>query len=146
MTHTTLMKNLLAGAALFALGAVTMWLARPASVEAQSPRVYELRTYHCMPGRLEALKTRFRQHTMKLFVKHGMKNIGYWIPAEAPASQDTLIYIVAHESRDAAKKSWTDFGNDPEWKAVRDASEKDGKIVEKVDSVYMTPTDFSALK
>jgi hypothetical protein len=142
----TLMKNLLAGAALFALGAVTIWLARPAVVEAQSPRVYELRTYHCMPGRLEALKTRFRDHTTKIFAKHGMKNIGYWIPADAPASQDTLIYILAHESREAAKKSWTDFGNDPEWKAVRDASEKDGKIVEKVDSVYMTPTDFSALK
>jgi hypothetical protein len=142
----TLMKNLLAGAALFALGAVTIWLARPAVVEAQSPRVYELRTYHCMPGRLEALKTRFREHTTKIFAKHGMKNIGYWIPADAPASQDTLIYILAHESREAAKKSWTDFGNDSEWKAVRDASEKDGKIVEKVDSVYMTPTDFSALK
>jgi hypothetical protein len=75
-----------------------------------------------------------------------MTTIGYWIPAEAPASQDTLIYIVSHESREAAKKSWTDFGSDPEWKTVRDASEKDGKIVEKVDSVYMTPTDFSALK
>lgn len=146
MTHTTPMKNLLAGAALFALGAVTMWLARPAVVEAQSPRVYELRTYHCMPGRLEALKARFRDHTTKLFAKHGMKNVGYWIPADAPASQDTLIYIVSHESREAAKKSWTDFGSDPEWKTVRDASEKDGKIVEKVDSVYMTPTDFSALK
>lgn len=146
MAQTTLMKNLLAGAALFALGAVTVWLARPPVVEAQSPRVYELRTYHCMPGRLEALKTRFREHTTKLFAKHGMKNIGYWIPADAPDSQNTLIYILAHESRDAAKKSWTDFQNDPEWKAVRDASEKDGKIVEKVDSVYMTPTDFSALK
>ena len=146
MPHTTLMKNLLAGAALFALGAVTVWLARPAVVEAQSERVYELRTYHCMPGRLEALKTRFREHTTKLFAKHGMKNIGYWIPADAPDSQNTLIYILAHESRDAAKKSCTDFGNDPEWKRVLDASEKDGKIVEKVDSVYMTPTDFSALK
>jgi hypothetical protein len=146
MSQSTMIKNLLAGAALFALGAVTVWLARPAAVEAQSPRVYELRTYHCMPGRLEALKTRFRQHTTKLFAKHGMKNIGYWIPADAPDSQNTLIYIVAHNSRDAAKKSWTDFNNDPEWKAVRDASEKDGKIVEKVDSTYMTPTDFSALK
>ena len=146
MPSTTLLKNLLAGAALFALGAVTVWLARPAVVEAQSARVYELRTYHCLPGRLEALKTRFRDHTTKLFAKHGMKNIGYWTPADAPDSQNTLIYILAHDSREAAKKSWTDFGSDPEWKAVRDASEKDGKIVEKVDSVYMTPTDFSALK
>lgn len=140
------MKNLLAGAALFALGAVTMWLARPASVEAQTPRVYELRQYHCMPGRLEALKARFRDHTTKLFAKHGMTNIGYWVPADAPDSQDTLIYILAHDSREAAKKSWTEFGNDPDWKTVRDASEKDGKIVEKVISTYMTPTEFSALK
>jgi hypothetical protein len=146
MSQTTILKNLLAGVALFALGAAAMWLARPAIVEAQSPRVYELRTYHCMPGRLEALKTRFREHTTKLFAKHGMKNIGYWIPADAPDSQNTLIYVLAHDSREAAKKSWTEFGSDPEWKKVRDASEKDGKIVEKVDSVYMTPTDFSALK
>jgi hypothetical protein len=146
MSQSTLMKNLLAGVALFALGALTVWLARPASVEAQSPRVYELRTYHCLPGRLEALKTRFRDHTTKLFAKHGMKNIGYWIPADAPDSQNTLIYILAHDSRDAAKKSWTEFQSDPAWTAVRDASEKDGKIVEKVESVYMTPTDFSALK
>ena len=146
MSQTTLLKNLLAGAALFALGALTVWLARPAIVEAQSPRVYELRTYHCMPGRLEALKSRFRDHTVKLFAKHGMKNIGYWVPADAPDSQNTLIYIIAHESRAAAEKSWTEFREDLEWKTVRDASEKDGKIVEKVDSVYMTPTDFSAIK
>ncbi len=146
MSTTTPMKNLLAGAALVALGAMTMWLARPSAVEAQSPRVYELRTYHCMPGKLEALKTRFRDHTTKLFAKHGMKNVGYWIPADAPASQDTLIYILSYDSREAAKKSWADFQNDPEWKKVRDASEKDGKIVEKVDSVYMSPADFSPLK
>ena len=114
--------------------------------QAQSARVYELRTYHCAPGRLEALKTRFRDHTTKLFAKHGMKNIGYWTPADAPDSQNTLIYIVAHESRAASEKSWAEFNDDPDWKAVRDASQKDGKIVEKVDSVYMTPTDFSALK
>lgn len=140
------MKNLLAGAALFALGAVTVWLARPAIAEAQSSRVYELRTYHCMPGRLEALKTRFRDHTTKLFAKHGMKNIGYWTPADSPDSQNTLIYIIAHESRAAAEKSWTEFNDDLEWKSVRDASQKDGKIVDKVESVFMTPTDFSALK
>ena len=89
MSNTTLMKNLLAGAALFVLGALTVWLARPTAVEAQSPRVYELRTYRCLPGRLEALKTRFRDHTLKLFAKHGMKNIGYWVPADAPDSQNT---------------------------------------------------------
>ncbi len=140
------MKNLLAGAALFVLGALTVWLARPTAVEAQSPRVYELRTYRCLPGRLEALKTRFRDHTLKLFAKHGMKNIGYWVPADAPDSQNTLIYIIAHDSRAAAEKSWSEFRDDTEWKTVRDASEKDGKIVEKVESVYMTAADFSPLK
>ena len=67
-----------------------------APVAAQSGKVYELRTYHCAPGRLEALKARFRDHTVKLFERHGMKNVGYWTSADAPASADTLIYILAH--------------------------------------------------
>jgi hypothetical protein len=146
MSTMTPRFQLLAGAALFVLGAAAMWLARPVTVEAQGPRVYELRTYHCLPGRLEALKTRFRDHTTKLFARHGMQNIGYWTPADEPASQNTLIYVLAHNSRAAAEKSWSEFRNDAEWVKVREASEKDGKIVEKVDSVFMTPTDFSALK
>jgi hypothetical protein len=133
-------RTALSIAAAFAVGALISHL------PAQDRHVYELRTYHTLPGRLDALIARFRDHTSKLFEKHGMRDIGYWVPADAPASQNTLIYILEHNSREAAKKSWDDFQNDPEWKKVRDASEADGKIVEKIDSVYMTPTDFSKLK
>ena len=108
-----------------------------------APRVYELRTYTALEGRLPALHERFKNHTMKLFEKHGMRNEMYWIPAEGDRKNDTLIYIVSHESMDAAKKSWDAFRNDPEWHKVRDASEKDGKIVAKVDAVYMNLTDYS---
>lgn len=106
-------------------------------------RIYELRTYTTFPGRLDALHKRFREHTMKLFEKHGMKNEMYWVPTDPKLKDNTLIYIVSHESEEAAKKSWDAFRNDPEWIEARDASEKDGKIVEKVTSVFMTPTDYS---
>jgi hypothetical protein len=133
-------RTVLSIAAAFAVGALISHL------PAQDRHVYELRTYHTLPGRLDALIARFRDHTTTLFEKHGMRNVGYWVPADTPASQNTLIYILEHDSREAAKKSWDDFQNDPEWKKVRDASEADGKIVEKIDSVYMTSTDFSKLK
>jgi len=109
-------------------------------------RVYELRTYTTFDGKLDALKARFRDHTIAIFNRHGMTSIGYWVPAEPPKSQNTLIYIIAHPSMEEAKKHWDDFRNDPEWKKVSADSEKDGKIVSHVDSVYMTPADFSMLK
>jgi hypothetical protein len=108
--------------------------------------VYELRTYTAADGRLKDVVARFRNHTTKLFAKHGMKNIGYWVPQDAPRSQNTLIYIVAHKDRDAAKKSWDAFRKDPDWIKARTASEANGKIVLKTESVFMDPTDFSALK
>jgi hypothetical protein len=108
-------------------------------------RVFELRTYHCFPGKLETLKTRFRDHTIRIFKKHGMESIGYWVP-QNEGHDNTLIYIIAHASRDQAKKNWDDFRNDPEWKKVAADSEANGKIVEKVDSVYMDPADFSHIK
>lgn len=117
------------------------------TVEAQSnERVFEMRTYTTLDGRLDALKARFRDHTIKLFEKHGMTNIGYWVPQDEPRSKNTLIYILAHKNRDAAKKSWDAFRTDPEWVKVRDASEASGKIVDKIDSVFMSPTDFSKIK
>jgi hypothetical protein len=133
-------------AAGFAGGIFVSKVALPGRVAAASTRVYELRTYTTLPGRLEALKARFRDHTTKLFERHGMKNVGYWVPADAPKSENTLIYVLSFESRDAAKKAWDDFRNDPEWKTVQAESEKDGKIVEKVESTFMTPVDFSALQ
>ena len=130
----------------FAAGSLLTVQLMKNDVHAQGKRVFELRTYHALPGRLPALQARFRDYTLKLFVKHGMTNIGYWTPADAPASENTLVYVLAHENREAAKKSWDAFRNDPEWQAVAKASEADGKIVEKVDSTFMDPTDFSKLK
>ncbi len=109
-------------------------------------RVYELRTYTCHPGKLEALKSRFRDHTIAIFNRHQMESIGYWVPAGGEKSQNTLIYILAHPSREAAEKNWAAFRADPEWVKVRTESEAAGPIVQKVDSVYMNPTDFSKLK
>ena len=108
-----------------------------------SQRVYELRTYTTHPGRLPALNKRFADHTMKLFEKHGMKNEMYWTPTDEKLKDNTLIYIVSHDSLEAAEKSWKAFQADPEWQKAREASEVDGKIVAKVERVFMTRTPYS---
>lgn len=115
------------------------------SLQAEN-RIFELRTYVSKEGKLENVLARFREHTTKLFEKHGMENIGYWVAADAPASQNTLIYVVAHKSREAAKASWDAFRLDPEWVKAKNASEANGAIVDNVKSVFMNPTDFSKLK
>ncbi len=108
-------------------------------------RLYELRTYHVIAGRMPAMLKRFREHTIQLFEKHGMENIGYWTPV-GKEGETRLVYILAHNGPEAAKKSWQGFRDDPVWQKARDASEADGKIVDKVESVFMNPTDFSKLK
>ena len=108
-----------------------------------SSMVYELRIYHTFEGKLPDLLTRFREHTMTLFEKHGMKNVAYWTPTDEPLKGKTLVYIIAHASREQATANWDAFRNDPEWVSVREKSEANGKIVEKVDSTFMTMTDFS---
>ena len=116
---------------------------------AKGGRVFEMRTYHAAYGKLEALHARFRDHTTKLFEKHGMTNVGYWVPVDAQtgaATGNTLVYILAYPSLEARKKAWDAFQNDPDWKSVKEASEKDGKLVDKVDSVFLSPTDYSAIK
>jgi len=105
--------------------------------------VYELRIYHVEPGKLDELLARFRDYTMKLFERHGIKNVAYWTPTEDPLKGKTLVYILVHPSREAATANWKAFQNDPEWQSVRDKSEANGKIVEKVDSTFMLMTDFS---
>jgi hypothetical protein len=115
---------------------------KPAAKE----RVFEMRTYIAAPGKLDDLNARFRNHTNKLFVKHGMELIGYWTPTAEPGSKNTLIYILAFPSKDAADKSWKAFRDDPEWKKVVQQTEANGKLVEKVESVYMKPTDYSPIK
>jgi NIPSNAP len=119
--------------------------AKPADATAEI-RLFEIRTYTTEPGKLDALNARFRDHTTKLFEKHGMTNIGYWTPADGPRSKDTLIYVLAHENRAAADKSWQAFRDDPDWIKARGESEAAGPIVRKVESVFLTPTDYSQLQ
>ena len=122
-----------------------MTVAPPAQAQSSGP-VYELRTYTTLEGQLPALLARFRDHTIPIFDKHGMESIGYWVPADAPRSQNTLIYILRHKSREAATASWAAFRADPAWQKAQKESEASGKIVEKVESVFLTSTDFSKLK
>lgn len=117
----------------------------PADVAA-GDRVFEIRTYTTLPGRLDALQARFRDHTMQIFEKHGMTNVGYWVPQDSARKDNTLIYIISHASRAQADKNWEAFGNDPEWQKVAAESEKDGKIIDKIESVYATATDYSPIK
>jgi hypothetical protein len=109
-------------------------------------RVYELRTYTCNEGKLQALEARFRDHTIAIFKRHGMESIGYWIPQDPERSKNTLIYILAHPSREAAEKHWDEFHKDPEWLKVQAESEAHGALVRKTESVFMSPADFSALR
>jgi hypothetical protein len=109
-------------------------------------RIYELRTYHVVPGKMQALVDRFRNHTVKLFEKHGMKVVGFWTPTDPKQTQTTLIYVLSFRSREDADRAWTTFQNDPDWQAVKKETEKNGKLVERVDSVFMRPTEFSPLK
>lgn len=130
----------------FAAGFVARSVLTPSeTLHAASDRVFELRTYTTPPGKLEALKSRFRDHTVQIFDKHGMTSIGYFVPMDEPA-KDTLIYILAHPSREAAAKSWAEFRADPDWVKAKAESEKDGPLTTKVESVFMTPTDFSKIE
>ena len=127
----------------FALGMVV----KPATeVRAQSPRVFELRTYTAPDGRLGDLHARFRNHTLRIFQNHGMTNVAYFSPLDAPLSQNTLVYLLAHSSRETAKKSWDAFRNDPEWKKVAAETQANGPIVAKVESVFLEATDYSPMK
>jgi hypothetical protein len=109
--------------------------------------VFELRTYVTNEGKLDALNARFRNHTTKLFEKHGMVSVGYWVPSDGEASKNTLIYILRHKSREAAEASWKAFRADPEWQKVAKESQVDGEFLPKPpESVYMDATDYSPMK
>ncbi len=109
-------------------------------------RVFEMRTYYAHPGKMGALHERFRKHTCKLFEKHGMTLVGFWSPTDPKEAEKKMVYILAFPSREAAKKSWDGFRNDADWKAVKDASEKDGPLVMRVVSAFLNPTDYSPVK
>jgi hypothetical protein len=108
-----------------------------------SKTVYELRIYHAAPGKLAELLARFRDHTDKLFDRHGMKSVAYWTPIDEPQKSNTLIYILQHPSREDATTNWKSFQDDPEWKSVKEKSELNGKLTEQIDSTFLALTDFS---
>jgi hypothetical protein len=132
----------------FAAGSLfTARLYRTEQVRADANRVFELRIYHTVPGKAPALQSEFRDKVTKLFARHDLKAVGYWAPADAPASDNTFIYILAHPNRDEAKKHWAAFQADPEFQEmIKSQQAPDSKIIEKVDSTYMDPVDFSPLK
>jgi hypothetical protein len=137
------------GIALFSFAAGSLFTARLVhmdNVRADSNRVFELRIYQTLPGKATALQSEFRDKVTKLFAKHDLKAVGYWAPADAPASDNTFIYILAHPSRDEAKAHWAAFQADPEFKEMIKSQQGDAKVVEKVDSTYMDPVDFSPMK
>ena len=130
-----------------AMVAGAFWLGRASAAdEKPKMRLFELRTYTANEGKLDALQARFRDHTVKLFEKHGMTNVGYWTP-EGERSKDTLIYILAFPDKEARDKAFKEFGADPDWKKAQSESEANGKLLKKApESVFMTPTDYSPMK
>ena len=133
------------------LGLTLSNVVRPTAVQGQnekkaSQRVYEARTYIAPPGKLADLNSRFRDHTVKLFEKHGMKNIIYLTPTDAPQSNNTLVYLIAHDSRAQAEKNWAAFKADPDWLAAAKKSEENGKLVSGVKSEFFVATDYSPIK
>jgi len=128
------------GGAAMTLGVVDLGRSKTAS------HVYELRLYHVKEGKMDALKARFGDHTDTIFKRHNMKSIGYWVPEDAPHSQNLFIYILEHPSREEARKNWAAFQDDPEWKRVKAESESQGPLVDHIDSYYMDPTSYSAMK
>jgi uncharacterized protein (DUF1330 family) len=119
----------------------------PSPSLAKDSRCFEIRTYVAAPGKLEELHARFRNHTMKLFKKHGMQVVGFWGPTDKEkGSENTLVYVMAFPSREARDKAWQAFRDDPEWQKARDESEKNGKLTEKIESVILMATDYSTIK
>jgi len=108
--------------------------------------IYELRTYTAADGKLDNVVARFRDHTVRIFERHHMKSVGYWLPTEGDKAGTTLVYMLEHPSREEARKNWAEFVADPEWVKVKAESEANGKIVTKLESVFMNATDFSAIK
>jgi hypothetical protein len=130
------MKPILPFALVTALTAFTT-----GSAAAADTRCYEMRIYYAAPGKLDALNARFRDHALKLFEKHGIVNIGYWLPMTN--TENKLVYLLANPSREAREKAWKEFMADPDWQTAYKESEKDGKLVVKAESIFLTATDFS---
>jgi len=107
--------------------------------------IYELRIYTANPGKMGALQARFRDHTCRLFEKHGIKNIGYWVNTIGGRS-DELWYMLAFEDMAQRDAAWRAFATDPEWQEARRKSEENGPLVHHIENRIMAPTDFSPLR
>ena len=135
--------------AILVVAALTMvfaagWAAAPRT--GRVDRFFELRTYTTHPGKLGDLHKRFRDHTNRLFIKHGMQLVGYWTPAEGPEAKNTLVYMLAYENKEKREGAWKGFLNDSGWKEAFKESRKDGPIVKKVEKTYVVPTDYSPIR
>mgnify|MGYP001303139031 FL=1 len=124
----------------------TISVSEEASAGAETEQVFELRTYTAAEGKFDDLLARFRDHTLRIFEKHGMTNLGYWTPQDEPLSANTLIYVLAHPSREEAEQSWRDFSSDPEWQSVAEESQRDGRLIAGLERVFLDPTDFSPMR
>ena len=131
--------------AAFGLAAVN-YAVQAADAGKKAARVFEMRTYYASPGKMTALHARFREHTNKLFEKHGMTLVGFWSPIKPDEAEKKMVYLLAFPSKQAAEASWKAFQADPDWQAARTESEKGGKLVERVESVYLNPTDYSPMQ
>ena len=116
------------------------------TASAQDQKVFELRTYKATPGNLDNLHARFRDHTLRIFRKHGMEIVGFWSPTSEDERDDILVYLLAHDSQGAADASWQAFGADPEWDRVSEESNRNGQILAGVERKYMVATDYSPMK
>ena len=148
MKRRDLLQSIPVAALLAAVGVPSRVFAMPGSHKGAEPMpgdatVYELRVYHPSAGKLPELLARFRDHTMKIFEKHGIMSVAYWTPTDAPQKDNLLVYMLAHPSREAADANWKAFREDPEWIAVKQKSEANGPLVEKIDSTYLAMTEFS---
>ena len=138
------MRSAAVAAVIFAAGFVARdFVSLPVAGAQARDKVFELRTYTAPEGKLPDLQARFRNHTMRIFQKHGMSNVGYWVPQDTP---NTLIYIISHTNREQAKQNWAAFQKDPEWQKVAQESQVNGKIVARVESVFMDAADYSPIK
>jgi hypothetical protein len=145
MKRRTLLQAIPAAAALLSPSVWAVSQKGDSEGSPDSTGVFELRIYHAAPGKLPDLLARFRDHTVGIFEQHGIKSVAYWAPLDEPEKSNTLIYILQHPSREAAAANWKAFQDDPNWKSVRDKSEANGKLVEKVDSTFMEYTFFSPI-
>ena len=136
--------------AMVSLGAgslITTRLMHAIQVRADSNRVFEMHIYHTVPGKVPALESQFRDRQSKLLAKHDLKIVGYWVPEGTPDWENTFIFIAAHSSREEAKKNWDAMRADPDFQElIKENSEPARKLVEKVDVMYMRPTDYSPMK